>query len=219
MERVQKILSNWGYCSRRKAEKLIEEGKVKVNGKTISLGDKAEETDKITVDGEKVSRPNKIYIKFHKPLGCVTALEDPHKKTIMDYIKIKDRIFPVGRLDYNTSGLLLLTNDGDWANKIAHPRYEVKKTYIAELETDISNKDVTQLRRGVKLRDGLTKPALVEKLSPTKLEIKIHEGRNRIIRRMLKVLGYSVKSLKRVQIGDIKLGRLKVGEWEYIHSK
>ena len=128
MHRVQKLLSNYGYCSRRKAEELIELGEVKVNGKVISLGDKATENDEITVNGRIVKAPKRIYLIFHKPTRCVTALEDKYHKTIFEYINLKERVFPIGRLDYNTSGLLLLTNDGDFANRIMHPRYEVKKT-------------------------------------------------------------------------------------------
>ncbi|MFT4310911.1 MAG: pseudouridine synthase, partial [Candidatus Woesearchaeota archaeon] len=138
MERVQKILSNRGVCSRRKAEDLIAQQKVQVNGVTIGLGDKAGPTDTITVEGKTIQQQKKIYIKFNKPMHCVTAVSDAHKKTVMDFIKIKERIFPVGRLDENTSGLLILTNDGDYANNIMHPRYEINKTYRVSTQRNLS---------------------------------------------------------------------------------
>ena len=124
MHRVQKLLSNYGYCSRRKAEEIIKQGRVRVNDKLITIGDKASEEDKIYVDDKLVEKEKKVYLMFNKPVKCVTALNDNKFKTVMDYIKIKERVFPIGRLDYLTSGLLLLTNDGDFANKIMHPRYK-----------------------------------------------------------------------------------------------
>ena len=125
--RIQKLMSNFGYCSRRRAEEIIQENRVKVNGKLITIGDKCKETDRISVDGIPIKKEIKVYLIFNKPPKCVTALKDEKYKTVMDYIKVKERVFPVGRLDFNTSGLLLLTNDGDFANKIMHPSNEIKK--------------------------------------------------------------------------------------------
>ncbi len=216
MHRVQKLLSNFGYCSRRKAEELIKEGRVKVNGEVISIGDKAEESDKISVDGKLIQRQNKVYLMFNKPVGCVTALSDARYKTVMDYIDVKERVFPIGRLDYNTSGLLLLTNDGDFANKVMHPRYEIKKTYLVKLSKDISANQIKIIEKGVKLDDGKTSPAKVRKLGGNVLEIIIHEGRNRIIRRVFEELDIGVVFLERIRIGNLELGNLKKGEYKVL---
>ena len=210
--RVQKLISNYGYCSRRKAEDLIAAGKVKVNGKTIKIGDQASETDVIEVEGKKLSAEKKRYLAFNKPLGCVTALTDQFQKTIMEYINVKERVFPIGRLDFNTSGLILLTNDGDFANLVMHPRYEVKKTYLAETDKPLSPKAIGKITSGVHLEDGITSPAKVRAVGGNWTEITIHEGKNRIIKRMLKELGYNTVSLQRVKIGSLQLGNLKLGE-------
>jgi 23S rRNA pseudouridine2605 synthase len=217
--RVQKLLSNYGYCSRRKAEELIQAGRVKVNGKAIGIGDKASENDKIYVDGKLVSKEKKVYLMFNKPVGCVTALRDSKYKTVMDYIKIKERVFPVGRLDYNTSGLLILTNDGDFANKIMHPRNEVKKTYVVGLDRAIGKKDIAQIERGVMLEDGKTSPAKIRRLKGSDVEITIHEGKNRIVRRIFSKLGFRLRFLHRVMVGRLSLGNLNVGMIRFLSKK
>lgn len=217
MDRVQKLLSNYGHCSRRKAEELIKDGRVKVNGKIISIGDKASEEDKIEVNDMTVKKEKKVYIMFNKPVGCVTALSDERYKTIMDYIDIKERIFPIGRLDYNTTGLILLTNDGDFANNIMHPRYEIKKTYLAEINRPINSKFISMIENGVMLDDGMTSPAKVKKQSPKLIEITIHEGKNRIVRRILNKLGFGVKTLERIRVGKLELGDLE--SEKYVHLK
>lgn len=219
MDRVQKLLSSFGYCSRRKAEDLIAQGRVQVNGKTISLGDKASDDDKITVDGSEIKQQKKIYLMFHKPVGCVTALWDRRYRTIMDYVDIKQRIFPVGRLDYNTSGLLILTNDGDFANSIMHPRYEIKKTYLVGTDKPVSGSHIEMIRKGVKLQDGVTTEAQVSQPEPRLLEIQIHEGRNRIIRRIMKKLGYKIAFIKRTKIGRLELGDLGEGKYAALTEK
>ncbi len=218
MHRVQKLLSNYGYCSRRKAEELIKQGKVKVNDKIITIGDKASDDDKIYVDDKLINKENKIYLIFNKPINCVTALNDKHHKTIMDYIKIKERIFPIGRLDFNTSGLLLLTNDGDFANKVMHPRYEIKKTYLAETDKPVNESSTKQIEKGILLEDGKTAPAKVKKIKNNIIEITIHEGKNRIIRRIMEKLGYSIKSLERIKIGSLGLGNLKQGKFRTLNK-
>ena len=219
MHRVQKLLSNYGYCSRRKAEELIKAGRVKVNNKTISIGDQAEETDNLYVDGKPIQKHKKVYLMFNKPVGCVTALKDSEYKTIMDYIKIKERVFPVGRLDFNTSGLLILTNDGDFANKIMHPRYEIKKTYLTKTHTKITLEHLKALEKGIELDDGKTRPAKVKKNSDTEIEITIHEGKTRIVRRMLKALDIKIKTLERIKIGKLELGNLATGRYKELSEQ
>jgi len=217
--RVQKLLSNHGYCSRRKAEDLIKDGRVTVNGKKITIGDQATEKDTIAVDGKVVGKERKVYLIFNKPVGCVTALRDPQYKTVMSYISVKERVFPVGRLDYNTSGLLLLTNDGDFANKIMHPSHEIKKKYLVTLDNPIDKKAIDNLQRGVQLDDGKTRPVKTHVVEPHVIEISIHEGKNRIVRRMFTALGYRVKALSRVAVGKLSLGDLKVGTYRNLTKK
>jgi len=219
MHRVQKLLSNYGYCSRRKAEKLIEEGRVKVNGKTITIGDQASEDDTISVDDRPVEKQKYVYLMLNKPFGCVCALTDSRYKTVMSYIDVKERVFPIGRLDYNTMGLLLLTNDGDFANKVMHPRYEIKKTYLVEIDKPINDKDIDLIEKGVELEDGKTSKSKVKKHNPKKVEITIHEGKNRIVRRIFKELGYNVMTLERIQIGKLGLGNLKPGKYIHVSDK
>lgn len=218
MQRVQKILSNYGYCSRRQAEKIIEQGRVMVNGKPISLGDKASEKDSITVDFEEVHAPRKVYLLFHKPRGCVTAVTDRHEKTVLDYINIQERVFPIGRLDKDTSGLLLLTNDGDFSNKVMHPRYTVFKTYELELERRISRRDLESLTMGVTVEGRVVKVKHLQ-LRGRKIILTIHEGRNRIVRRLMKELGYSVTMLARIRIGTLSLGALKPGKYIFLRPE
>lgn len=216
MHRVQKLLSNYGYCSRDKAEILIKQGRVKVNNKTITIGDKASEDDKISVDNKPVKKQKRVYLMFNKPIGCVTALTDKFYKTIFHYVKIKERVFPVGRLDYNTSGLLILTNDGDFSNKIQHPRYEIKKTYQVELYNEITEQHIMQIEKGIKLEDGKTQPAKVKLLNKNSMNITIHEGKNRIIRRMMKAIDLKLKTLTRIKIGNLKLNNLQPGKFKHL---
>lgn len=213
MDRVQKIISASGFTSRRKAEELISQGKVQVNGKTIKLGDKASSQDTITIEGQILKKPRKIYLAFNKPRGCITALEDSKFKTIFDYLKIKERVFPVGRLDFNTSGLLLLTNDGDFANNIAHPRYQIKKTYRVRIDHPLTSSQTKMIEEGILLEDGKTSPAKLFKIDSTNLEITIHEGKNRIVRRIFEQLGCKVLTLERIAIGKLELGDLKIGRY------
>ncbi len=219
MDRVQKLLSNYGYCSRRKAETLIIEGRVKVNGKLISIGDKASGSDEISVDGKSIIKENKVYLMLNKPTKYVTALKDDYHKPVIELIRIKERVFPIGRLDYNTTGLLLFTNDGDFANKLMHPRYEIKKTYVVRTNRPIKGSDIKRLENGIKLEDGKTSPARVKKLDDCVFEITIHEGKNRVIRRMLEVLSLKTRSLERIKIGSLSLGSLKEGRFRKLTKK
>ena len=214
MHRVQKLLSNYGYCSRRRAEDLIKDGRVKVNGEVISIGDQATEKDEICVDDELVYAEKKVYLIFNKPHGCVTAVFDDRYKTVMEYIDVDERVFPVGRLDYNTTGLLIFTNDGDFANNIMHPRYEIQKTYMGKVGKPVSRTHIVHLERGVELEDGQTSKAKVVSHEPNRIELTIHEGKNRIVRRMMGALGFDVLRLERIQIGGLKLGDLEVGTYK-----
>jgi pseudouridine synthase len=215
LERVQKIMSNAGYCSRRKAEELIADGKVLVNSTKIKLGDKADlEKDTILISGKPLLMEQRKYYAFYKPDHVLTSLNDPFgKPTIADYIDtLPVRVIPVGRLDYDAEGLLILTNDGDFANKLMHPRYETSKTYEAELRDRIRDPDLAKLRGTIKLDDGPVKIEACRRLNETTLEITIHEGRHKIVKRIFKDLGFYVKRLKRTQVGPIKLERMRPGE-------
>jgi 23S rRNA pseudouridine2605 synthase len=219
-ERLQKALARAGFGSRRACEELIRKGRVRVNGEPVELGRRVDpERDIVTVNGVRVPvSASHVYIALHKPTGVVTTTHDPQKRPkVLDFVPREPRVYPVGRLDLDTSGLLLLTNDGDFANHIAHPRYGVKKTYVAQVKGSAGAAVARKLVRGVELDDG---PARAEtaKLEAsgrgsTLIEVSVHEGRNRLVRRMLEKLGFEVLSLSRISIGSVRLGRLKEGDW------
>ena len=218
--RVQKILAQAGYGSRRACEELIVQGRVRVNGAVVQLGAKADpERDRVTVDGEPVRLVADFrYLMLHKPAGYLTAVRDPHKPTIMDLLpEMSVRVFPVGRLDFDTEGLLVLTNDGELAHLLLHPRYGVKKTYLAEVEGVPSAKTLARLRKGVRLVDGWTSPAEVELISHSKttsiLRMTLREGRKRQVKRMCRQVGHPVLYLKRISFGPLELGDLGLGQW------
>jgi 23S rRNA pseudouridine2605 synthase len=218
-ERIQKIIAEAGICSRRKAEELIKQGKVKINGKTAKIGDCAEKKDKITIDEKKITKKEKIYYKFYKPRGYVTTMGEEHgMKTIMNIIKIKQKIFPVGRLDKDAEGLLILTNDGDFSNKIMHPRYETKKEYIAQLNKKFDKNDYEKLKKGIIIEGRKTK---TEKISfnEEKVTLTIHEGRKHIIKKIFKELGYGVKRLIRTKINKLSVEGLNPGQYKKIEKK
>src|SRR3989344_4279211 len=216
--RIQKLISNRGYCSRRKAEDLIRLGRVSVNGKIATIGESAPEDAVIIVEGKRLTAPKKITIMFHKPTDCITAMSDKFKKTVMEYININDRVFPIGRLDQNTSGLLLLTNDGDFANNVMHPRYEVNKTYEARCDTVISDDIVKKLKEGMLIEDRKVVCHHVKKLSPTRIEISLHEGRKHIVKKVLKECDLHVIDLKRTKIGNLAIGNLKPAHWRELRE-
>ncbi len=219
-ERIQKILARMGVASRRKAEDLIIEGKVTVNGKTAVLGMKADPArDHIKVDGKLLTRAEpKVYLMFNKPVGVVTSLSDPEgRPTVKDFLKgIKYRVFPVGRLDYDSEGMLLITNDGDFAHSVLHPSKKIFKTYVVKAKGVIDEGALEKLCRGIKLEDGLTAPAKAKKIRQAEnnswIEITIYEGRKRQVRRMLEKVGYPVIKLRRTGINGLRLGDLKPGE-------
>jgi len=221
-QRIQKILAQMGVASRRKAEELIAEGRVTVNGRTAEIGMKADSArDHVKVDGKLLTRPEpKVYLIFNKPKGVVTSLSDPEgRPTVKDFLqRVKYRVFPVGRLDYDTEGLLLITNDGDFAQAVLHPSKKIYKTYLAKVKGIIDNDALEKLRAGVRLQEGQTAPSKVRRIphrseNNSWIEISLHEGRNRQVRRMLEKVGYPVAKLKRVSINGVKLRNLKPGEF------
>lgn len=219
--RLNKFLSNSGIASRRKCDTLIEEGKVTVNGRVVSeLGLKINERkDRVKVEGKEVSLPSSfVYIKLNKPKGYTcTANDEKGRKTIYDLIDCEERLFSIGRLDYDTEGLIILTNDGDFANKVAHPRFQTEKEYRVTCEGEIKESELAVMRKGVVVEGERMPSARVEKLSFengfTKLSVVINEGQNRQVRRMFEAIGHDIKLLKRVRIGQVRLGGLKRGEF------
>lgn len=221
--RIQKIIADSGYCSRRRAEQYIQNGEVKVNGRPVSIGDKADpRNDLITVNGEKIKADGITlrYIKLYKPRGYVTTMSDEQgRKTVTDLLNgIEERVYPIGRLDRNSEGLLLLTNDGAFANDIMHPTKHVAKTYRVTVAEKVSEDKINKLMSGVEIEPNvMTRPCivniLVEEDERTVLEFTIKEGKNRQIRRMCEAVQLTVKRLRRTSVGGVKLGMLKPGEW------
>ena len=217
-ERVQKIISNSGYCSRRKAEELIARGKIRVNGRIIKLGDKADVSkDEIYANTTLIQQNKPIYIMLNKPKHYEATLSIDVDKSVLDLIPIRERVFPVGRLDKNTTGLLLLTNDGDFSNKITHPRYEKEKTYFVKLDKKITDEDIKEIESGIYLTDGKIR-GKVKLYHRDQLEVTIHEGKKWIVKRMFFKLGYYVKELSRTKIGNLRMD-VKIGKWRYLTEK
>ncbi|MDI6864355.1 pseudouridine synthase [Thermodesulfovibrio yellowstonii] len=220
LERLQKILSDYGIASRRHAEELIKEGRVTVNGQIAVIGQKADpEKDYIKVDGKLLIKPEpKVYYAFYKPRKVITALLDPQgRPTIKDFIRgIKFRIYPVGRLDFDSEGLLLLTNDGELAYKVMHPSSQIEKTYMVKVDGIVEPETIEKLRGGIKIEGKLAVPVsvhLVKKLKANSwIKITLHEGRKRQIRKMLERVGHPVIRLIRIAIDGVKLGDLKPGQ-------
>lgn len=226
--RIQKMIADCGYCSRRKAEELISQGRVKVNGRSIKLGDKCGYKDLITIDGEKLYVPKKkkfLYIMMNKPRGYVTTVSDElDRRCVMDLLgEVEERVYPVGRLDRNSEGLLLFTNDGEFANSIMHPSRHVSKTYRVTVRPDISDEQLVALSEGVEIDGKKTFPAsvVVKDKEPGRVVmlITIKEGRNRQIRKMCEAVGLEVARLRRISIGPLKLGMLKPGDYREITAE
>ena len=214
--RVQKIIAESGLCSRRKAEEYIASGKVFVNGTQVTLGSVAEYKDTIIVNGKPISKEEKVYIMLHKPAGYVTANKDDFDmKLVTDLVTCKERVFPVGRLDKDASGLLLLTNDGDWGNKIIHPRYKHEKEYLAKLDDRIPKEVLREMNGITELKDGRVF-AKVRCIKHPVYSITVIAGKHKIVKRIFQEYGFRVRQLKRIRIGKFRLGNLKVGEWKYI---
>lgn len=224
--RINKFLSSCGIDSRRKCEALVTDGRVKVNGKTVTaLATDIKDDDVVEVDGSVVGiSRRKTYIMLNKPKGCVcTVKDDKGRKTVLDYVKINRRVFPVGRLDYDTEGLLLLTDDGELANKIAHPKSGVKKTYSVRVEGEPTESELKRLRSGVTYNgvkySGAEVAVTGSENGGTRLAVTVTEGKNHEIKNMIESLGRRVLFLKRVAIGELRLGGLSRGEWRYLNDR
>ena len=227
MERLQKVIANSGYCSRRKAEELISAGKVRVNGMVISeLGFKVDGNDQIMIDNEVLSREEKEYILLNKPRGVVTTTNDEkNRKTVIDLINTNKRVYPVGRLDYDTTGALLLTNDGELTNLLIHPRNKIDKVYIAKVKGFFDKESALSMSRGViidgvKTARSFVKLKKFDKKSNTSLvEVVIHEGRNHQVKKMFNSVGFDVIKLKREMFAFLDVNGLKSGEYRYLSIK
>lgn len=226
--RLQKYLAEAGIASRRKCEEYIVQGRVKVNNEVATLGMKVNPyVDIVLFDDKKIDKKEElVYILLNKPIGYVTTSKDQFSRdSVLDLVKVKQRIVPVGRLDMYTSGALLLSNDGDFVYKITHPKHEIDKTYTVTVKGIVTDEEVEMLRAGVQIEDYITKPAKVRILKTdiekdiSRLEITIHEGKNRQVRRMCEAIGRKVQALHRSKIGNIGVKDLKLGTWRYLSQK
>lgn len=211
--RLNKFLAQRGVCSRRQADALIDAGKVKVNGAVATLGLQVDEMDDIVVSGRRIAgeRPDKIYLAFHKPVGIMTSVDPKAQDTVRSFLDLEPGVFPVGRLDVASSGLLLLTNDGELSEHITHPRYDHEKEYLVTVDRNVFREDLRTMADGMMILGSMTKPAIVRKISDNRFSIILTEGRNRQIRRMCEELGYEVVALRRVRVMNIELGDLPSG--------
>lgn len=227
MERLQKVIANSGYCSRRKAEELIFNGEVKVNGKIVTeLGTCVDKSDAITVSGKSLTYEQKEYILLNKPRGVITSTNDEKgRKTVLDLIDTDKRLYPVGRLDYDTTGALLLTNDGELANLLMHPKNNIEKLYIAKVNGFVDKESLIKLAKGVYIDNFKTSKAKVrlkkydKKTNTSIVEIIIHEGKNHQVKKMFEAVGYEVLKLKRERISFLTIDSLKSGEYRYLSLK
>lgn len=221
-ERIQKIISKSGVVSRRKAEQLIITGRVTVNDNVAIIGQTADiSKDIITVDNSRIFIEKKIYIMLHKPTGYITSNFDPQSRpTVLDLVQVTQRIFPVGRLDFNTSGLIILTNDGDFSNFISHPSNNIRKKYFVSISKPLSKFHEEIISTNPKINDEKINPFKFDSISEDRknITIKLHEGKNRIIRRVFDNYDYKITKLKRLEIGSLSLEDLKYGKWRYINN-
>ncbi len=217
--RLNRLLARAGVASRRAADDLIAAGRVTVNGRVAAVGTQVAEDDEVRVDGRALTAQAPVHLVLNKPAGVITTASDAGgRRTVLDLIDVPERVFPVGRLDRDTTGLLIVTNDGELANRLMHPRHGVAKTYLAEVEGDPSAAALRRLAEGVELEDGPTAAAGVRRLAPSTIELVIHEGRNRQVRRMLEAVGHPVRSLHRSAYGGIELGDLPSGGWRRLSA-
>lgn len=224
-ERLQKVMASYGVASRRRCEELIASGAVKVNGRTAELGCKVDMAgDRVEIEGWGrlgASEPEKIYLMLNKPKGFVTTVKDEAgRRTVMEFVKnIRQRIYPIGRLDRDTEGLLLFTNDGGFVQRLLHPSHLVDKVYIADVDSLPGKREIRFLEEGVCLDDGWTAPAKVKILSEGQVELTIHEGRKHQVKRMLAAVGCRVSALKRIRFGPLSLGNLAVGKYRFLSDR
>lgn len=218
--RINRFFTDQGYCSRREADKLIEAGRVRINDRLAVLGDQVSETDKIYLDSKQIHfSPPKVYIMYNKPTGITCTTERQIKGNIIDAVKHPLRVFPIGRLDKDSSGLILLTNDGDIVNRILRAEFENEKEYVVEVDKPCSEEFLFKMSQGVNIGDHLTLPCKIKSINPRSFTIILTEGKNRQIRRMCEALGYNVKRLQRIRIMNLLLADLKPGQWKDIPSQ
>jgi 23S rRNA pseudouridine2605 synthase len=218
--RLNAYLARAGVASRRKADELIKAGRVRVNGEPGQLNTFVERGDRVEVDGEDVRPQRLAYVLLHKPAGAVTTASDPQgRPTVVALVRHDVRVVPVGRLDAETTGALVLTNDGELAHRLAHPKYEVEKVYEADVEGEPSDEALRRLAEGVELEDGVTAPAEVRRLAPSVVELSIHEGRNRQVRRMLEAVGHPVRRLHRSRYAGLGVTALAPGGWRELATE
>lgn len=227
MERLQKVMAHAGIASRRKSEEIIKEGRVTVNGKVVTeLGVQVSKQDIIDVDGIEIAREHPVYFLLNKPRGVLsTVTDDKNRRTVMDlFPDVEQRIYPIGRLDYDTTGAILLTNDGEFAQLLMHPKYEIKKTYVAKVKGVVEKSTIAKLEKGVMVDGTKTAPAQARVVSKDKrkgnsmVELTIHEGQNHQVKKMFQVLGHPVEKLKREKYGLLDLAGLQPGEWREIKA-
>jgi 23S rRNA pseudouridine2605 synthase len=212
--RLNAYLARAGVASRRKADELIKAGRVTVNGEPGRLNTFVESRDRVEVDGQAVTKQILAYVLLHKPAGVVTTASDPQgRRTVLDLVEHESRVVPVGRLDADTTGALLLTNDGPLAHRLAHPRYGVEKTYVVEVQGEPDDAALGRLARGIELEEGPTAPAQARRLGPSRIELTIHEGRNRQVKRMFEAIGHPVRRLHRSAYAGLTLEGLEPGRW------
>lgn len=219
-QRIQKIIADSGYCSRRKAEDLIREGKVTVDGEVTCLGKIADpEKADIRIGKQRIEAAKHVYILLNKPAGYITTSSDKYgRKKVTDLVECGERVFPVGRLDRDASGLLLLTNDGEWANRVMHPRYGMEKEYLVQLADSLPKEAVKRLNGTIRLKDGKV-DVKTKQLRKDLYSVVVHEGRHKVVKRIFQSAGARVRNLKRTRVGPYVLGRIKPGQWKFITPK
>lgn len=220
--RLHKYLADAGVCSRRKGEEFIRKGLVRVNGELVTRPGTTVEPgkDRVVVSGEQVQAcKSDVYIMLNKPAGYISSCRQPGRKIVLDLIEVDRRVFPVGRLDRDSTGLILLTSDGRIHHRLAHPSFDHEKEYLVETDYPVADQDIEHLKKGIQLSDGMTRPAKVSRKSRNQFSIVLKEGRNRQIRRMAETLGYTVTKLHRIRMGPLKLKDLPLGKWRYLTAE